>query len=244
MSLAGLLPLDVVPYGDPEIVLPKSFEQSQKLKINYSKWTSSVIPSELRKAARQLDHIVCRLAPNGWIAGGALRSRIANDGKSDYDCYFPSYDYLEYARDNILADSELKATISFEDDCLITLTSILGKIDLVKRFHDTPIDTLRDFDFTVCCFAIDSKHIVYWLDQGLKDIKDKKLRLYHPSCPFSTQLRLQKYAVKGYIMDLDEHLKLANLIKDKEYDKTFKRLSMMKHNYSPKIDEKENDPFI
>lgn len=192
--------------------------------IKNLKWTSRSLPQELRRAARELDHIVCRLAPGGWIAGGALRSRIAKDGASDYDCYFSHPTHFNLARENLLTDRELSVRIKFEDITVLTLDSTIGKIDLVKRFYKTPIHCLEDFDFTVCQFAIDSHHRVYWSSQGLSDLHDRKLVLANPSCPLSTMMRLNKYGAKGYQMDVNDHIKLARMIKDKDFIATEDRM--------------------
>lgn len=206
--------------------------------ITRSKFNSINVPSVLRKAAKQLDHISCRLAPNGWIAGGALRSRIAKDGQSDYDCYFKSSKDLDSAKISILDDVDLKATISIDDEYLLSFDSKIGKIDLVKKYYKDPQACIDDFDLTVCCLAIDANNNVYWLDRSLQDIKDKKLILHNPSTPKSTMLRLVKYGGKGYTMDIENSAKLAKMIKEETADFTFEKLSL-RGNYDSYYEKKE-----
>lgn len=208
------------------------------MSILTSKYNSPDVPYVLRKAAKGLGHIACRLTLNGWIAGGALRSRIANDGQSDYDCYFKSSKDLDYAKILIINDLDLKATIAIDDEYLLSMNSKIGKIDLVKKYYYCPKDCLNDFDLTVCCLALDHAGNVYWLDRSLQDIKDKKLVLHNPSTPKSTMLRLVKYGGKGYTMDIENSAKLAKMIKEETDDDTFEKLAK-RGNYDSYYEKKK-----
>jgi hypothetical protein len=198
------------------------------------KYNDNNLSSDIRQAAGEiyLYHIICRLAPNGFIAGGALRSRIAKDGESDFDCYFTCGSDLENAKNKILADEEFNASIKLEDDNVIMIDTTLGKVDLVKRYFPNASGLLDSFDFTVCCFALDCKGYVTYLIEGFQHLRDKKLVLHRPSCPGGTQLRLQKYAQKGYLMDIEEHEKLIKLLQTKDISKTFSRLKERGHAYN------------
>lgn len=201
--------------------------------IKADKWTSNLIPKELRTAVRKLGHIVCSIAPSGWIAGGAIRSRLANDGESDLDVYFTNSKMLAASKYSILNDNELNASIKHEDDTVLTLNSTLGKIDLVKRYYSDPAACIDDFDFTVCMFAIRHDYNVYWTDQAIEHIQERKLVLHHPTCPLSTMMRLQKYGGKGYTMDVENHTRLAELIKERDIKDTALRLSKRAEAYPP-----------
>lgn len=183
-------------------------------------------PSEVKIAIRKIlqEHFICRFLPQGWIAGGAIRSRIANDGKSDWDCYFTSESDLQASLALILS-SNITAAIKINDEHLVSISSTIGKIDLVRKFYTNPVDTLLDFDFTVCCFAMDNDNWFYYLPQAITDLKAKKLVLYNPRDGLSSMMRLQKYATKGYTMEFVEHQKLADLIKNKPFDETVKRMA-------------------
>lgn len=169
-------------------------------------------------------HLLCQLAPNGWIAGGAIRSRLAKDGESDYDCYFASSSALDAASEKILSNTSLNAKIKINDANLRSFDTTLGKVDLVKKFFSSPIKCLEDFDFTVCCFAIDCDKKIYWLDQGLQDLENRKLVLYNPNCGLGSMIRLQKYALKGYKMEIDEYEKLAKIIKERDISATVEKI--------------------
>lgn len=194
------------------------------MSIISAKYNNKSVPANVRRAAAELSHLTCKLSPGGWIAGGAMRSRIARETlPSDYDCYFTCAGDLDNAKIQILNDPELKANKIYEDNTVLCFDTFIGKVDLVKRYYDCPESCLYSFDFTCCAFAIRDNR-AYWLPRGLTDLRNRKLVLYRPTCPLSTMLRLQKYALKGYSMDLENHIMLANLIKSKDILPTIDRL--------------------
>ncbi len=173
-----------------------------------------LLPEVLKNACEDLAEHGLGLIKNGWIAGGAIRSRLAKDGASDLDCYFSKMEDLEETKNNILSKKTLDATIEIDDEYLTSLNTKIGKIDLVKTLQECPIDTLNSFDFTVCCFAMNTNRGVYYLESGLKHLEERKLFLHEVRTPFTTMLRLVKYGAKGYKMELEEGVKLAKMIKN------------------------------
>jgi|SRR3972149_5467711 len=160
-----------------------------------------------------------------WIAGGAIRSIIANDGSTDLDCYFSDIGDVEETKNYILSKNCLKAKIIVDDLYLISFETSIGKIDLIKKTYSNSIECIKEFDFTVCCFAVDTNNYVAWHREALEHIKSRKLVINHITCPFSTMLRLQKYVKKGYCMDLENSNKLAWAIKENNWNNTLNKLA-------------------
>jgi hypothetical protein len=192
------------------------------------------VPKEIRDAAIQIsdtglgilkkdniDHSYCSVP---WIAGGSLRSIIEGVPRTDLDCYFSNDKDFNETYVSIVTKSSLKAKIIHDDEMVTSLDTSIGKVDLVRRFHKNPVVGLWDFDFTCCQLAIDMNKNVYWGEHTLEHIRDKKLVISNPQNPFGTMLRLQKYAVKGYSISVEEAEKLAYSIKHNDFHTAAGRL--------------------
>lgn len=206
-------------------------ESTPKFKIFKAHIDSSEVPFQLKKAARKLLERLNGLLITGWIAGGAIRAELQNKPIKDFDIYCSSYNSFIELENNIIRHSELNATTKIKDKYLHSFSTSIGKIDLVKKYFASPIKCLQDFDFSACLFAVDCCENVYWTREGLEDLEAGKLRLAFPICPLSSMIRLQKYATYGLMMGLDDHIKLANMMKEKSFDHTVKKLKGRDHGY-------------
>lgn len=193
--------------------------------------TDEYVPTKICAAAKEISELGLGILQHDnnifhgpWIAGGCLRSIIENKPRSDLDCYFSNYsDYLK-THNIILARPSLQAKLLYRDEMVSSYETSIGKIDLVTRFHQDPPSCLLDFDFTCCQLAVDLNKNVYWGEHTLEHIKDRKLVISNPKNPFGTMLRLQKYAVKGYSISIEEAEKLANAIKNCDWQQIANRL--------------------
>jgi hypothetical protein len=197
---------------------------------------SSEIPTEINAACAEIAEKELNLLRNlragdfsearcgaphkSWIAGGALRAKVAkilghDEGETDVDCYF-SYNpkgSAEEVRGRIFAKQALKAEVAVENDDLLSISTRFGKIDLIRNNQgNSAARCLRRFDFTCCAIAIDTNNVVTWHTDALPAIKDRRIRMLNVTNGFSSLMRTQKYVRKGYAIDLEENEKLARVI--------------------------------
>ena len=91
--------------------------------------------------------------------------------------------------------------------------------DLVKIFAPNPLATIGRFDFTISMLATDGKE-VYYGNNTLKDLQDRKLVINNIVNPLSTLKRVLKHYKKGFTMSADETKKLYESLNSMPYDET------------------------
>ena len=132
-----------------------------------------------------------------WVAGGVLRDYFAGSRiSSDYDLFFPDQDnydktmaYFTERGAEIIWDSHNGAKLKHD-----------GKtFDLIKKFFSSPQDTINQFDFTVCMFAVDYDR-VYYGETAFMDLAKKQLMINKITYPASTISRAFRYYTKGFRM--------------------------------------------
>lgn len=165
-----------------------------------------------------------------WVGGGCVRDYFSV-GKltSDIDLYFTcEEDYLkckkyfvelttvtvskeEDGKTIVTKFPKQKAKVIFEND---NVTKIIYKgrpFDLVRKYFPSASETIKEFDFTVCCAAVDI-HNVYTHETFFIDLAKRQLMINKLPFPLSTMWRMQKYIQKGYYMCSGEMLKLSKAI--------------------------------
>jgi len=152
--------------------------------------------------------ILDRIPAKFWVAGGALRDYFSSGVQNiaDVDLFFPSemeFDVvLEWFIENggkLVSKTTSAISIQYEG----------YKYDLVRKvFHDDPVETIDNFDFTVCCCAcnVDS---LYYHETFFIDLSRRRLEINTLEYPLSTLTRLQKYIIKGFRIDKANLTKLA-----------------------------------
>ena len=134
-----------------------------------------------------------------WVAGGAIRSFIMNQLKSDVDMdvFFPLSDDYNNAV-NLLK----KCPVIRETEHSITYKYKGRPVDFVGNpVFETPLKTIQSFDFSVCSASI-SDGTLYVHDKFFNDLKKKYLRINHlKNDELVVMRRVQKYIRKGYIAD-------------------------------------------
>lgn len=145
-----------------------------------------------------------------WVSGGAVRDYWSiRKLSSDIDLFFRNMDDLEKV---MVYLEEQKFKNTFENDRIINMRNNEKLIQLIKLNFENPDETIRKFDFTVCCCAIDSTGTLYVDDNFFIDLARKSLIINELPYPLSTLQRLQKYIKKGYIMCNGNMLKLSKAI--------------------------------
>jgi hypothetical protein len=154
---------------------------------------------------------------NCWIAGGALRDYFTDKPlTTDCDIYFPNATEFNKAKNYFLSKG---GQIIYESENGMKVTDGGKTFDLVKIFRPNPIETINQFDFTISMFATDGKDIFYG-DNSIKDLQDRKLVLNNLIMPISTLRRVLKHYKKGYTMFPEDQKKLYDLMKKLPYDDT------------------------
>jgi len=136
--------------------------------------------------------------PNGWIAGGAVRDYFSRTPtNSDIDVFFKSAKDLA---DGLKSIKKAKARLLYTHEHVEGFLLNRKHVQLIKKhFFAGPAETIAEFDFTVCCAAVDHAGEVYTHEHFFEDLAGKRLAINSLPFPLSTLERLQKYAQKGFL---------------------------------------------
>jgi len=152
---------------------------------------------------------------NAWIAGGILRDYFSDmPMKSDCDIYFPNVEEFNKAKNHLLSNG---GKIIWESENGMKVTYKGNTFDLVKIFRPNPMTTIARFDFTIAMFATDGRDL-YYGDNSLKDLQDRKLVINNIITPLSSLRRVLKHYKKGFTMSAEETKKLYMMLKKLPYD--------------------------
>jgi hypothetical protein len=164
--------------------------------------------------------ILGELRKNGikcWIAGGVLRDYFSDKPlKSDCDIFFPSLSDFDKAKNYFMYNG---GKVIWESENGIKVTYKGNTFDLVKIFRPNPLETISRFDFTISMFATDGMD-VYYGNNSLKDLQDRKLVINTIVNPLSTLKRVLKHYKKGFTMSAYETKKLYASLNSLPYDET------------------------
>jgi hypothetical protein len=154
---------------------------------------------------------------NCWIAGGVLRDYFTEKPlKSDCDIFFPNVTEFDKAKKYLQSKG---AKTIWESDNGMKVTYKGNTYDLVKIFTKNPTDTISRFDFTISMLATDGNDL-YYGNNTLKDLQDRKLVINTIVNPLSTLKRVLKHYRKGYTMSAEETKKLYSALNNLPYDTT------------------------
>jgi hypothetical protein len=154
---------------------------------------------------------------NAWIAGGVLRDYFSDKPlKSDCDIFFPSLSEFDKAKSYLLSKG---GKVVWESENGMKVTYKGNTFDLIKIFRPNPLDTISRFDFTISMFATDGKD-VYYGNNSLKDLGDRKLVINTVTNPLSSLKRVLKHYRKGFTMSADETKKLYEALNNLPYDES------------------------
>lgn len=136
-----------------------------------------------------------------WIAGGAVRDYFATGKMTESDIDFFLPDRKSMARLVVILRNKFKFK-----HYMITKNAIKGRgtvnghaqdIDIVKIPCETMESTIDRFDFTICCFAVDRKRVLYHPSAPF-DLLRKRLVVNNLPFPLSSFQRMQKFLKRDY----------------------------------------------
>lgn len=148
------------------------------------------------------------------VAGGYITKSLQNEEPNDIDLFFSS------RKDIARLVLDFRKTLKFKHTYLgknlirgtVEINNKKVKLDVVKRLFPSAKETIENFDFTICCFAITKDAYCYHVDAPF-DLLQKKLNVNHVLYPAATMMRLQKYVqrdftyCKGVVRQLMERIK-------------------------------------
>jgi len=146
---------------------------------------------------------------NCWVAGGAVRDYCMGIPlKTDYDLFFPSVEEYDKCKNFFW---KKQAKVKWESDNGMKVVYNGRTFDLIKKFFNSPKDTINEFDFTVSMFAVDNES-VYYGESSFIDLAKKQLVFNKITYPASTLSRSFRYYKKGFTMCNEEMKKLYEAI--------------------------------
>jgi hypothetical protein len=151
-----------------------------------------------------------------WIAGGALRNYFTygHTTGSDVDVFFPDAASFDSAKELLTAK---KAKQTFKNERIINFLHNKHKIQLIRRYFTSPTETIENFDFTVCCAAVDIND-VYHHQTFFMDLAKKRLVINALPYPLSTMQRMQRYIKNGFTICNHGLLTIAKAMKDIDFE--------------------------
>ncbi len=157
---------------------------------------------------------------NCWIAGGALRDFFSYGyPHSDIDIYFSDEYELERAKEyfNEKVWNNEGAELIGDFTNSIDYRYKKHHFQLIKIYFPGPQETIDNFDFTVCCAAVDTVEVIHH-DTFFIDLAARKLVINSLPKPLSTMQRMQKYIKKGFTICNGGLLALAKAIATIDFD--------------------------
>lgn len=162
-------------------------------------------------------YLTDELKQNVWIAGGAVRDWFLKSEKTDIDFFAKDRksmaDLLRWLRNNkgykhyIITKNAVKGYIIVGNNRI--------DVDIVKKEFQNPTDSIEKFDFTVCCFAVNSNNFYYHVSAPM-DLLKKKLVINELPHPVDTLKRMNKYVAKGFIACNGTLMTLAKSIAEQD----------------------------
>ncbi len=177
-----------------------------------------------------------------WLAGGALRDYFAGlRVNTDYDLFFPNE--IEYEKAKTYFKSK-ECAVKWESDNGMKIVYNGKTFDLIKKFFNSPKETIDAFDFTVSMFAVDTEK-VYYGETAFIDLAKRQLMVNKITYPASSFSRMVRYINKGFSICLGEQKKLIMAIQDmpKEVNSTSDNNQSNDSSESTSLDE-ENSLFF
>lgn len=174
------------------------------------------------------------------IAGGCIRDYFTGTKISDIDIFTTNKEQALKILDKF---SELNATIILNNDQVTKLVYNGVEYDIIKlHFPDTET-LIKDFDFTVCQFAIDHTHTFYYTEEAFVDLTKRQLMVYDLHYPEASMLRVRKYLDKGFKICHEELTKIIFSIQNKAIKSIDNKAALTDINIHP-ITIREYIPYI
>lgn len=169
---------------------------------------------QFENAVKRYDELILgelkKININCWIAGGSVRDYFSGVPiNTDHDIFFPNETEFIRARMHFEMNG---AELKWESENGIKFVYKEKTFDLIKKYFDSPIDTIHEFDFTVSMFAVDYND-VYYGESSFIDLAKKQLMINKITYPESTLSRAFRYYKKGFTMCAGEMKKMIDSLR-------------------------------
>jgi len=155
-----------------------------------------------RKKIAKAREVCPNLPQDCWIAGGSLRALFAKEPIADVDIY--GYNLEE--KNGLVMISKVGKYYNAENKIHIIYNGT--RFDFIKIPFKNMEDCIEQFDFTVCCCAVNQDYIVYH-ENFFVDLVGKNLVINQLPDAFGTLKRLRKYIKRGYSIDNQNMFRLG-----------------------------------
>jgi hypothetical protein len=138
-----------------------------------------------------------------WVAGGCFTCHFTGSKINDYDFY--TNDPKKFIEDLSKHYTEIKTdlpnAVNFQfGDTVLQVTDYP---------YDSPLRTIYNYDYTVCCIAFDGQNITraetFWEDLSSRKLQIRKNNIH----PFQAFERLVKYSKRGFNPTQETMLRVA-----------------------------------
>ena len=162
----------------------------------------------------------------GFIAGGVILSRLMRT-KSDVDIFYneeveaenayfqfkKEYDDHKFATPPTISKL-VKHVSSKKNAYRVQLRQPYVQLDIVRIPFKSPVDCIRQFDFTIVMVAVDRDGNFYHHKNWYEHIAAKSLVVNELPFPVSTAWRVLKYMQKGFCICPTQYQKILTAVKN------------------------------
>lgn len=162
----------------------------------------------LRRAPRQLLEKMKQHGEKLMVAGGYVRSCVANEPINDIDCFCPSKALAQLIAYDLVEGDPKRV---WESENAFTVKGFSTPIQLIHRWvFETPADAILSFDFTIARAAFWHDPFLGWNSTAdsrfYQDLAGKRLIYTNPirnEDAGGSLLRVLKFYQRGYRIPLD-----------------------------------------
>lgn len=163
-------------------------------------------PLDIPALALQFAHaILDGIGVPAWLGGGFLRDAVRGEQPKDIDVFFGC------AEDHAAALARLTthgAKVVRDLPVVVSLDTPFGRLDLVRKYSDGPLATIRSFDFIACCAAVSRLQVAYHA-RFVQQARAKVLRFNACPNPGPSVRRAVRFLEAGWSMLGEDARQLA-----------------------------------
>jgi hypothetical protein len=167
-------------------------------------WLETIMDPVLREKVRSAS----------FVSGGAIASLLMGEVPNDYDVYLDNKEVLDLLIDYY---NRVDDNLEYISDNAITLAG--REIQIITRFWGTPKEVHKTFDFIHCTnYWVAHSNKLVLNEQAVSATYGKELFYIGSRYPVATIGRIAKFAKRGWHIDFDSILRLAQQLSKLDLD--------------------------
>lgn len=186
--------------------------------VEYPETTETL---KLQSAIQELNTtFIAKLPSNCWLAGGAIADLLNNKIPKDYDLFFANKSDLMVTHQFLIEKFEVTLINKTDNRIKLKISDVLEDsiiVELIFKYFPNPLETIKSFDFTACCFAYQNQTI-YYHEDAVKDTEKQEIYLNTCDYPIDTLRRTYRYVEKGFTITNEAQAMLVKAIWDIDED--------------------------